>query len=123
MATRRDRAAARNTRGTRHAARGTRHAARGARLLAVEDPSANDDARLIAAQLGIEVVGVPVESDGVRIDALERLRADALIVTPSHQWPTGAVLSADARAAVVACGPTCSRPSPLPSCSPTVVRR
>jgi GntR family transcriptional regulator/MocR family aminotransferase len=77
-------------------------AARGARRLAVEDPSANDDARPIAAQLGIEVVGVPVETDGVRIEALERLRADALILTPSHQWPTGAVLSADARAAVVA---------------------
>ncbi len=70
--------------------------ARGARRLAVEDPSANDDARLIAAQLGIELIGVPVDGDGVRIDALERLRADALILTPSHQWPTGAVLSAEA---------------------------
>jgi GntR family transcriptional regulator/MocR family aminotransferase len=77
-------------------------AARGARRLAVEDPSANDDARPIAAQLGIELVGVPVDSDGVRIDALQRLAADALILTPSHQWPTGAVLSAEGRAAVVA---------------------
>jgi GntR family transcriptional regulator / MocR family aminotransferase len=77
-------------------------AARGARRLAVEDPSANDDARLIAAKLGIELVGVPVGGDGIRIDALERLQADALILTPSHQWPTGAVLSAEARAAVVA---------------------
>jgi GntR family transcriptional regulator/MocR family aminotransferase len=77
-------------------------AARGAGRLAVEDPSANDDARLIAAQLGLEVVGVPVDRDGVRIDVLERLQADALILTPSHQWPTGAVLSADARAGVVA---------------------
>jgi GntR family transcriptional regulator / MocR family aminotransferase len=77
-------------------------AARGARRLAVEDPSANDDARLIAVKLGIELVGVPVDGDGIRIDALERLQADALILTPSHQWPTGAVLSAEARAAVVA---------------------
>src|SRR5882757_1968886 len=77
-------------------------AERGARRLAVEDPSANDDARLIAARLGIEVVGVPVDDAGIRIDALARLQADALILTPSHQWPTGAVLSAKARAAIVA---------------------
>ncbi len=77
-------------------------AARGARRLAVEDPCANDDARLLAAKVGMELVGVPVDGDGVRVDALERLQADALILTPSHQWPTGAVLSAEARAAVVA---------------------
>jgi GntR family transcriptional regulator/MocR family aminotransferase len=77
-------------------------AERGARRLAVEDPCANDDARVIAARLGIEVVGVPVDDDGIRTDALARLQADALILTPSHQWPTGAVLSANARAAIVA---------------------
>jgi hypothetical protein len=33
-------------------------AERGAGCLAVEDPSANDDARLIASRLGLEVVGV-----------------------------------------------------------------
>jgi GntR family transcriptional regulator / MocR family aminotransferase len=77
-------------------------AERGARRLAVEDPSGNDDARVIAAKFGIELVAVPVDGDGIRIDALERLQADALILTPSHQWPTGAVLSAEARAAVVA---------------------
>jgi len=76
-------------------------AARGARRLAVEDPSAIDDARPIAAALGLEVVGVPVGPGGVEIDAIERLEADVLILTPSHQWPTGGVLSADARAAVL----------------------
>jgi GntR family transcriptional regulator / MocR family aminotransferase len=77
-------------------------AARGARRLAVEDPAANDDARPIAARLGLEVVPVPVGDGGIAVDALERTDADAVILTPSHQWPTGAVLSADARAAVVA---------------------
>lgn len=77
-------------------------AARGARRLAVEDPSADDDARPLAARLGIKLVGVPVGEEGVEIAALERLEADALILTPSHQWPTGGVLSAEARAAVVA---------------------
>jgi GntR family transcriptional regulator/MocR family aminotransferase len=73
----------------------------GARRLAVEDPSADDDARPLAVAAGLELVGIPVGDDGIRIDALERSQADALILTPSHQWPTGAVLSAESRAAVL----------------------
>jgi GntR family transcriptional regulator/MocR family aminotransferase len=73
----------------------------GARRLAVEDPSADDDARVVAAAAGLEVVGVPVDRDGVRVDALDRTDADALVLTPSHQWPTGGVLSAESRAAVL----------------------
>ena len=77
-------------------------AARGARTVAVEDPSASDDARPIAQALGLNVVGVPVGDDGVRVDAVAQLGADVLILTPSHQWPTGGVLSPQARAAVLA---------------------
>jgi GntR family transcriptional regulator / MocR family aminotransferase len=77
-------------------------AARGATTLAVEDPSASDDARPIAHALGMNVVGVPVGDDGVHVDAVADLAADALILTPSHQWPTGGVLSPGARAAVLA---------------------
>jgi GntR family transcriptional regulator/MocR family aminotransferase len=77
-------------------------AARGAATLAVEDPSASDDARPSAAALGLEVIGVPVNPDGVQVDAVSELRADVLILTPSHQWPTGGVLSPAARAAVLA---------------------
>ena len=73
----------------------------GARRLAVEDPSADDDAVPVARTVGLEVVGVPVDADGIRIEALERIDADALVLTPSHQWPTGAVLSAEARAAAL----------------------
>jgi GntR family transcriptional regulator/MocR family aminotransferase len=76
-------------------------AARGARTVAVEDPSASDDARPIAQALGLNVVGVPVGGDGVHVDALAELDADILILTPSHQWPTGGVLSPQARAAVL----------------------
>ena len=76
-------------------------AAAGATRLAVEDPTADDDAVPAARAAGLEVVGVPVDEDGVRADALERLEADALVLTPSHQWPTGAVLSARSRAAAV----------------------
>jgi GntR family transcriptional regulator/MocR family aminotransferase len=74
---------------------------RGARTVAVEDPSASDDARPIAQALGLNVVGVPVGDDGVRVDAVAALDADVLILTPSHQWPTGGVLSPQARAAVL----------------------
>jgi GntR family transcriptional regulator / MocR family aminotransferase len=77
-------------------------AARGARTVAVEDPSASDDVRPIAHALGLNVVGVPVGDDGVRVDAVAQLDADVLILTPSHQWPTGGVLSPQARAAVLA---------------------
>jgi len=77
-------------------------AARGARSVAVEDPSASDDARPIAQALGLNVVGVPVCGDGVRVDAVAELSADVLILTPSHQWPTGGVLSPQARVAVLA---------------------
>ena len=73
----------------------------GAKRLALEDPSADDDALPLARAAGLEVVGVPVDEDGVRIDALDRTDADALVLTPSHQWPTGAVLSAERRAAVL----------------------
>jgi GntR family transcriptional regulator/MocR family aminotransferase len=76
-------------------------AASGARRLAVEDPSSDDDAIPIAAAAGLDVVGVPVDHDGFRVDLLERIDADVVILTPSHQWPTGAVLSAESRAAVL----------------------
>ncbi|WP_026874944.1 PLP-dependent aminotransferase family protein [Jiangella gansuensis] len=76
-------------------------AARGARRLVVEDPSADDDVRPLAAAAGLEVVGVPVDADGIRTDLLDATPADAVVLTPSHQWPTGAVLPAERRAAVL----------------------
>ena len=77
-------------------------AGRGTRTLAVEDPSASDDARPLAHALGMNVIGVPVGGEGVRVDAVAELAADVLVLTPSHQWPTGGVLSPKARAAVLA---------------------
>src|SRR4051812_16893853 len=73
----------------------------GATRLAVEDPSADDDAVPVARAAGLEVVGVPVDEHGIRVDALDRTDADALVLTPSHQWPTGAVLAPERRAAVL----------------------
>ena len=74
---------------------------RGARRLAVEDPSLHDDYRRLTDLLGMEIVAVPVDDDGIRVDALARTDADLVLVTPAHQFPTGAVLSAERRAALV----------------------
>jgi GntR family transcriptional regulator/MocR family aminotransferase len=77
-------------------------AAAGAKRLALEDPSSGDDALPAARAAGLEVAGVPVDGDGIRVDALTETGADAVVLTPSHQWPTGSVLSAKNRAAVLA---------------------
>ena len=76
-------------------------AAAGAKRLALEDPSSGDDALPAARAAGLEVIGVPVDDDGIRADILAETGADAVILTPSHQWPTGSVLSAANRAAVL----------------------
>jgi GntR family transcriptional regulator / MocR family aminotransferase len=75
--------------------------ARGAKRLALEDPSSRDDALPAARAAGLEVVGIPVDGHGIRADLLRDSGADAVILTPSHQWPTGSVLSARNRAAVI----------------------
>ena len=76
-------------------------AAAGAKRLALEDPSSGDDALPAARAAGLEVVGVPVDGDGIRVDVLRDTGADAVVLTPSHQWPVGSVLSAGNRAAVL----------------------
>ena len=52
-------------------------------------------------QAGANIVGVPIDDDGLRIDALERVIADnavrAVYVTPHHQFPTTVTLSAGRR--------------------------
>ena len=79
-------------------------AARGARRVAVEDPSL-DDAWATIRSAGLEVVGVPVDEDGLRVDALDAdADADAVLVTPAHQFPTGAVLAPERRRALLAWG-------------------
>jgi GntR family transcriptional regulator/MocR family aminotransferase len=76
-------------------------AARGARRIALEDPSSSEEP-LIAARAGLEAVRVPVDELGIRVDALARSDADAVVLTPAHQSPTGVVLAPERRAALVA---------------------
>jgi GntR family transcriptional regulator/MocR family aminotransferase len=76
-------------------------AARGAKRIALEDPSSSEEP-LIAARAGLEPVKVPVDAAGMRVDLLERTHADAVVLTPAHQAPTGVVLAPDRRAALIA---------------------
>jgi GntR family transcriptional regulator/MocR family aminotransferase len=71
------------------------------RPIAVEDPSGNDDVWPLARAAGFGLAGVPVGEHGIEVSALDALDAEALVLTPSHQWPTGGVLPAESRAAVV----------------------
>jgi GntR family transcriptional regulator / MocR family aminotransferase len=72
--------------------------AQGARRIAVENPSHRRQGERIRA-LGLELVAQPVDDDGIRV---ERLQADAVLITPAHQFPTGAVLSGERRRELLA---------------------
>lgn len=60
--------------------------------LAVEDPCSLG-ARHQMASWGLSLPPVPVGPDGLRVDALRRTSARAVMVTPAHQFPTGVALS------------------------------
>jgi GntR family transcriptional regulator / MocR family aminotransferase len=72
----------------------------GGHRIAVEDPWSAPGRRQLEST-GLDTVPVPVDEDGVRVDALASERADAVAVTPAHQFPLGVVLSAERRFALV----------------------
>jgi GntR family transcriptional regulator/MocR family aminotransferase len=71
----------------------------GVEAIALEDPGWHVH-RLIAEQAGLTVVPIPVDGEGLQVDALIESDAAVVVVTPAHQFPTGAVLSAARRAAL-----------------------
>jgi GntR family transcriptional regulator/MocR family aminotransferase len=75
-------------------------ASMGARRIAIEDPSHNE-VRLSAATAGLELVPIPVDGEGLRVDMLEQTAVDAVLMTPAHQYPTGAVMSGARRGALL----------------------
>ena len=75
-------------------------AAAGAKRIAFENPS-DMEPRISAARAGLEVVPVRVDAAGLRVEELERADADAVVVTSAHQFPTGVVLAAERRAALM----------------------
>jgi GntR family transcriptional regulator / MocR family aminotransferase len=75
-------------------------AGHGIEQVALEDPGWHQH-RLIAEQAGLRVVPVPVDAGGLDVAELEASGAAAVIVTPAHHFPTGAVLARDRRAALL----------------------
>ena len=74
---------------------------RGAQRVAMEDPGWMFH-RLIIERAGLEPVPIPVDALGLRVDVLATATADAVVVTPAHQYPTGAVLGPERRGALLA---------------------
>jgi GntR family transcriptional regulator / MocR family aminotransferase len=68
--------------------------------IAVEDPSYSPPRQLFKA-LGIRVVGVPVDLQGLVVDALPR-GIRAVYVTPSHQYPLSVAMTLQRRQALLA---------------------
>jgi GntR family transcriptional regulator/MocR family aminotransferase len=64
---------------------------RGIRRIAAEDPGYMD--RKAILKLGFEVIPVPVDDDGIIVTALEKTGAEAVMLSPAHQFPTGGVMS------------------------------
>ena len=73
----------------------------GIRRVAIEDPGDEDYAE-ISARLGIETVPVPIDERGIDVDALAATGVRAVILTPTHQFPTGTALAPERRQALVA---------------------
>ena len=76
-------------------------AAAGAKRIALEDPSNLEDG-LVVSRAGLKPVLIGVDEAGTRVDELELADADAVVLTPAHQHPTGVVLAAERRTALLA---------------------
>jgi len=79
--------------------------ATGVHRVAFEDPGYDAELLAVADWLGVEAVPVPVDDQGIDVDALRASGAGAAVLTPAHQWPTGVVLSPARRQAVASAGP------------------
>ncbi|MEU6080319.1 PLP-dependent aminotransferase family protein [Streptomyces sp. NPDC047108] len=64
--------------------------------VAVEDPG-SFGTRGHLRYGGLDTPPVPVDDDGVRVDALRATGAGAVLLTPAHQFPTGVVTSGERR--------------------------
>ena len=75
-------------------------AAGGVTHVALEDPGPTEHDR-IAARAGLVGVPVPVDGRGLDVEALAATPAQAVVVTPAHQCPTGVLLAPERRHALV----------------------
>ena len=68
-------------------------AGQGRTLVAVEDPGSVGTVTAAARAAHGTCVPVPVDEQGIDVEALHRSGARVAVVAPAHQWPTGVVLS------------------------------
>ena len=73
----------------------------GVERVAFEDPGYGDDETSTSVRSAAQAVRVPVDDLGVDVAALAASGARAVVVTPAHQAPTGVVLAASRRHALV----------------------
>jgi GntR family transcriptional regulator/MocR family aminotransferase len=71
---------------------------RGVTQLAVEEPGYTDRDVWLAA--GLRLIPIPLDENGVDVAALARSKAQAVVLTPAHQYPTGVVMSGARRLAL-----------------------
>jgi GntR family transcriptional regulator/MocR family aminotransferase len=73
---------------------------RGLRTIGFETPSLPDQWET-ARSSGLNVRGISVDASGLVTEALADVSVSAMVVTPAHQFPTGAVMSPGRRAALL----------------------
>jgi GntR family transcriptional regulator/MocR family aminotransferase len=76
-------------------------AERDVRRVAIEDPGDNDYL-VLCRRLGMEAVPVAIDERGIDVEGLAASGARAVILTPTHQFPTGTSLAPERRQALVA---------------------
>lgn len=59
--------------------------------VAIEEPG-HDGSRAVFRNHGFEIVPIGLEEDGINVAQLEQSSAQAVYITPSHQFPTGIVM-------------------------------
>jgi GntR family transcriptional regulator / MocR family aminotransferase len=75
--------------------------ARRARRVAMEEPGL-DDHHNVLMTAGLEPLPLPVDEHGARTDLLGESGAAAAVIGPAHQFPSGALLHPERRAAALA---------------------
>jgi GntR family transcriptional regulator / MocR family aminotransferase len=71
-------------------------ARRGLQQVAIEDPGDLYNGE-VSLRSGIEVVPVPVDEQGIDVEALDATGVRAVVLTPAHQSPAGVVLAPERR--------------------------
>lgn len=74
--------------------------AHGEDVVGFEDPGSAGTRRQLS-RWGLRTVPVPVDDQGLDVDALAATGVGTVVVTPAHQYPTGVVLAATRRRALV----------------------